>query len=79
MPRIKIKSAGSSDKDRKRKLLALLFTNDVETYHVFSANDGFTVVPANEANGDKIFTNEIRTQLVNEGFNPIMPHELKIK
>ncbi len=79
MPKIKIKSAGSSDNTRKRKLLEILFSHDVETYRVFPANDGFTVVTADEENGDKIFTNEVKSKLVDEGFNPIMPHELKIK
>ncbi len=79
MPKIKIKSVGSSNNDRKRKLLEILFRNDIETCRVFTAGDGFTVVPADEENGDKIFTNEVKSKLTDEGFNPIMPHELKIK
>ncbi len=79
MPKIKIKSVGSSDNTRKRTLLEILFTHDVETYRVFPANDGFTVVTADEENGDKLFTNAVKSKLIDEGFNPIMPHELKIK
>ncbi len=79
MPKIKIKSVGSSNNDRKRKLLEILFRNNIETYRVFTAGDGFTIVPADEENGDKIFTNDVKSKLTDEGFIPIMAYELKIK
>ena len=79
MTRIKIKCSGSSDRGRKLKLLEILCRNDVHITRIFTAHDGFAVLAINEDHGDKIFSRVVKSTLEDEGFNPLMPAELKVK
>ena len=79
MTRVKIKCRGTPDRDRKRKLLEILCSHEVRVTRVFHANDGFTVLALNEEYGDKIFSNDVKSRLVEGGFTPMMPAELRVK
>ena len=79
MTRVKIKSRASSDRDRKLKLLEILCRNEVHITRVFTGHDGFTVLTLDEVHGDKIFTREVKTDLEEDGFNPLMPADLRVK
>ena len=79
MVRVKIKSRSPNDRNRKLKLLEILCTNEVHVSRVFTANDGFTILAISEEHADKIFTREIKNRLEEEGFNPLMPADLKVK
>ena len=46
---------------------------------MFTANDGFAVLALNEEHGDKIFTRDVKSKLEEDGFNPLMPAELRVK
>ncbi len=79
MSRVKIKSRGPIDRDRKLKLIEILSINEIHVTRIFTANDGFAVLPLSEKYGDKIFTKDIKSLLEQEGFNPLMPPELRVK
>lgn len=79
MTRIKIKSISSSDRDRKLKLIEILYSNEVHITRVFTAHDGFTVLTLNEDYADRIFSRHVKNRLEEDGFNPLIPVELKVK
>ena len=58
--------------------MEILCSNEVHVTRVFPAKDGFTVIALNEDHGDKIFSRAVKS-ILEEGYNPLMPAELKVK
>ncbi len=66
-------------KNKKLKLLEILFTHRIQISRCFVANDGYAVLPLSEVDGDKIFMTDVKTNLEGKGFNPLMPAALRVK
>jgi len=79
MPRVKIKCRGQATRVRKTKLLEILCTKEIHITKIFDTNDGFAVLTLNEDHADTIFNREVREDLESNGYQPIMPPELKVK
>ncbi len=79
MPRVKIKCRGAPSKEKKLKLLEILFSKEIHITKVFPANDGFALLLLNEEHVDKVFYRDIKEALEKENFTPILPPEQKVK
>ncbi len=79
MTRVKIKCKNSDEKRKKTKLLEILCTKQVQVTKVFTTPDGYGILLINEDHADKIFTREIKEELVANGFSAVLPPELKSK
>ncbi len=79
MPRVKIKCRGTPSKEKKLKLLEILFSNEIHITKVFVTNDGFALLLLNEEHVDKVFYRDVKEALVRENFTPILPPEQKVK
>ncbi len=79
MTRVKIKCRGTPDRNKKLKLLEILFSHQVHVARCFIGNGGYIAIPNTETDGDRIFQKETKVDLEGHGFNPLMPAELKVK
>ncbi len=79
MTRIKIKCRGTPDKIEKLKLLEILFSHEIHISRCFVGTDGFAVLPNSESDSEKIFKREIKDELDQDGFSPLMPADLRVK
>ena len=79
MPRIKLKTRGPPNKEKKLKLLSILCGKEIHVTKVFDANDGFAVLLLNDDHANKIFEKETKKSLEDNGFTPLMPPALKVK
>lgn len=79
MTRVKIKCKSPEERGKKIKLLEILCSSQIQVTKIFNASDGFAVLLLNEEQADRIFTKEIKAKLDSNGFNAILPPELKVK
>lgn len=79
MPRVKIKCRGPVNREKKVKLLEILCSNEIHVTKIFSATDGFAVLPLNEEHADSIVSREVMEVPERNGFSTNMPTKLKVK
>lgn len=77
MAKVKIKSPNPKEERKKMKLLEILSTNEVYVTRIITISDGFITITNEENDLDKIFDGKTDQQLMQEGFTPIIPPELK--
>lgn len=77
MAKVKIKTLNSKDDRRKIKLLEILSKNDIYATRITYTPDGFVIFTNDETDLDKLFNGETDRLLVEDGFTPQIPIELK--
>lgn len=77
MAKVKIKAKNSRQPETINKLLSLLSKHDIYATRVIPNNDGFVVLTYNDSELDKIFDGTTNNDLINNGFTPIIPLQLR--
>lgn len=78
MARIKIKTRNKT-KDGQLQLLKLLADQDVYATNIAETRDGLAITIHKVEEVDAIFTPEALSTLNNNGFQAVLPHDLKAK
>lgn len=79
MTLVKINCRGTSDIDKKLKLLEIIFSHKIHIARCLFANDGFVALPNSEAYKYRIFSREVRDKIVQYQFSPVMSAEPRVK
>ena len=78
MARVKIKHPNSTPKT-KQQLLQILSINLVYATKIVTLNDGFIIITSTDEDLDKIFQKKAYQELIEEGFAPVLPPEIRAK
>lgn len=78
MARIKLKTRNKT-KDGQDKLLQILANHDVYATSIVEARDGLTITLHRNEEVDTVFTPESLTTLTNNGFQAVLPPDIKAK
>ena len=66
-------------KQKKLRLLEILFSHEINISRCFVGNDGFAVIPNSEPDSEKIFKRNVTDELDQDGFSPLLPADLRVK
>lgn len=79
MTKVRIKTSNVTDPGKKLRLLQLLSENEIYANRIIVASDAFIIITNDEADLDRLFNGTTDQYLQNNGFEPVLPPELKAK